>query len=70
MNIEEDKNDLSIDYLKNESIKSRFVKSLHWAKKTLFFHIDMKNIYLFIFEVISKRDQKFNEHIIVTMFFF
>ncbi len=29
----------------------------------------MKNIYLLIFEMISKRNQKFNENIIDTMFF-
>jgi hypothetical protein len=45
-----------IDHLKNESTKSRFVKSIHQAEKTIFFHIDMKNIYLLIFEMISDRD--------------
>jgi hypothetical protein len=71
MIIEEDENDLSIDHLKDESIEHRFVKSTDQIEKTLFLHIDMKNIYLLIFEMISNKDQKeFNENIIDTMFFF
>ncbi len=66
---EEDENDLSIDHLEDESIESRFVKSVDQAEKTSFFHIDMKNIYLLILEMILERDQKFNENIIDTMFF-
>jgi hypothetical protein len=69
MIIEEDENDLSIDHLKDESIELRFVKSADQAEKTLFLHIDMKNIYLLIFEMISKRNQRFNENTIDTMLF-
>jgi hypothetical protein len=58
MIIEEDKNDLSIDHLKDESIEFRFVKSIDQAEKTSFLHIDMKNIDLLIFEMISDKDQK------------
>jgi hypothetical protein len=54
-----------IDYLKNESIESRFVKSV---EKTFFFHIDMKNIYLLTFEMILNKNQRFNANIIDTMF--
>jgi hypothetical protein len=57
-----------IDHLKNESIESRFVKSIYQAEKTFFLHIDMKNIYLLTFEMISDRDQKFNANIIDMMF--
>jgi hypothetical protein len=70
MIIEEDENDLSIDHLKNESIESRFEESADQTnsiEKTSILHIDMKNIYLLIFEMISDRDQKFNENIIDTM---
>jgi hypothetical protein len=56
-----------IDHLKNESIESRFVKSIYQIEKTFFLHIDMKNIYLLIFEMISDRDQRFNANIIDTM---
>ncbi len=69
MIIEEDKNDLSIDHLKDESIEFRFEESTNQVEKTSFLHIDMKNIYLLTFEKISDRDQKFNENIIDTMFF-
>jgi flagellar motility protein MotE (MotC chaperone) len=55
-----------IDHLKDESIESRFVKSIYQAEKTFFLHIDMKNIYLLTFEMISNRDQKFNANIIDT----
>jgi FtsZ-binding cell division protein ZapB len=37
-------------------------------EKTSFLHIDIKNIYLLIFEMISDKDQRFNENIIDTMF--
>jgi hypothetical protein len=69
MIIEEDENDLSIDHLENESIEFRFVKSTDQAEKASLFHIDMKNIYLFILEMISERDQRFNENIIDKMLF-
>jgi hypothetical protein len=68
----EDENDLSIDHLKNESIELRFEESddqINSIEKASFLYIDMKNIYLLIFEMISKRDQKFNENNIDTMFF-
>jgi hypothetical protein len=64
----DDEIDQMIDHLKNESIESRFVKSIYQAEKTFFLHIDIKNIYLLIFEMISDRDQKFNANIIDTMF--
>ncbi len=60
--------DQMIDHLKDESIESRFVKSIYQVKKTFFLHTDMKNIYLLIFEMISDKDQKFNANIIDTMF--
>jgi hypothetical protein len=63
-----DETDQMIDHLKDESIESRFVKSVYQAEKTFFFHIHMKNIYLLIFEMISDKDQKFNVNIIDTMF--
>jgi hypothetical protein len=68
----DDVDDLSIDHLKDESIESRFEKSADQVdsiEKTSFLHIDMKKIYLLIFEMISDKDQKFNENIIDTMFF-
>jgi hypothetical protein len=68
--IKEDENDLSIDHLEDESIESRFVKSADQAEKASFLHIDMKNIYLLISQMISDRNQKkFNENTIDTMFF-
>jgi hypothetical protein len=72
MIIEEDENDLSIDHLKDESIELRFEKSADQTnsiEKTFFLHTDMKNIYLLTFEMISDRNQRFNENIIDTMFF-
>ncbi len=57
-----------IDHLKDKSIESRFVKSVYQVEKSFFLHIDMKNIYLLIFEMISNRNQKFNANIIDTMF--
>jgi hypothetical protein len=68
----EDENDLSIDHLKNESMKSRFEESIDQTdsiEKTSILHIDMKDIYHLIFEMISDKDQRFNENIIDTMFF-
>jgi hypothetical protein len=65
--IEEDEDDQMIDHLEDESIESRFMKSAYQAEKTLFLHIDMKNIYLLILEMISDKDQKFNANIIDTM---
>ncbi len=70
MIIEEDENDLSIDHLEDESIELRFEESVDQTnsiKKTSFLHIDMKNIYLLIFEMIWDKNQKFNENIIDTM---
>jgi hypothetical protein len=64
----DDEIDQMINHLKNESIESRFMKSVYQAEKTFFFHIDMKNIYLLILEMISDKDQKFNANIIDTMF--
>jgi hypothetical protein len=66
----DDETDQMIDHLEDESIESRFVKSAYQAEKTLFLHTDMKNIYLLIFEMISDRDQKFNENTIDTMSLF
>jgi hypothetical protein len=65
--IEEDEDDQMIDHLEDESIESRFVKSAYQAEKTFFLHIDMKNIYLLTFEMISNRDQRFNANTIDTM---
>jgi hypothetical protein len=68
-----DENNLSIDHLKNESIELWFEKltdQTNSIEKTSFLHIDMKNIYLLFFEIISEWDQKFNENIIDTMLFF
>jgi hypothetical protein len=62
-----DEIDQMINHLENESIEFRFVKSAYQVEKTFFLHIDMKNIYLLIFEMISNRDQKFNANIIDTM---
>jgi hypothetical protein len=64
-----DEIDQMIDHLKDESIEFRFVKSIYQVEKTSFFHIDMKNIYLLILEMISNKNQKFNANIIDTMFF-
>jgi hypothetical protein len=64
----DDEIDQMIDHLKDESIELRFVKSVYQIEKTFFLHIDMKNIYFLIFEMISNRDQKFNANIIDTMF--
>jgi thiamine kinase-like enzyme len=72
MIIEEDEDDFSIDHLKDELIELRFEESVNQTnsiEKTSFLHIDMKNIYLLILEMISNKDQKFNENIIDTMFF-
>jgi hypothetical protein len=72
MIIEEDEDDLSIDHLKDESIELRYEESADQTdsiEKTSILHIDMKNIYLLIFEMISDKDQKFNENTIDTMFF-
>jgi hypothetical protein len=65
----ENETDQMIDHLKDESIESRFEESANKVKKASFFHINMKNIYFLTFEMISDRDQKFNENIIDTMFF-
>jgi hypothetical protein len=65
-----DEIDQIIDHLKNESIEFQFVKSVYQIEKTFFLYIDMKNIYFLIFEMISNKNQKFNESIIDTMFFF
>jgi hypothetical protein len=62
--------DQMIDHLEDESIELRFEESTNQVKKASFLHIIMKNIYLFILEMISDRDQKeFNENIIDTMLF-
>ncbi len=68
-----DETDQTIDHLKDESIELRFEESADQTdsiEKTSFLHIDMKNIYLLIFEMISKRDHKFNENIIDMILFF
>jgi hypothetical protein len=68
----EDENDLSIDHLKDESIEIRFEESADQTnsiEKASFLHTDMKNIYLLILEMISDKDQRFNENIIDTMLF-
>jgi hypothetical protein len=68
--------DQMIHHLKVESIELRFetadqlVDQTNLIDKTSFLHTVMKNIYLLILEMISKRDQRFNENIINTMFFF
>jgi hypothetical protein len=69
MIIKEDENDLSIDHLEDESIEFRFEESADQAEKASFLHTDMKNIYLLIFEMISDKNQRFNENIIDTMLF-
>jgi FtsZ-binding cell division protein ZapB len=63
----DDETDQMIDHLEDESIEFRFVKSTYQAEKTFFLHTDMKNIYLLILEMISDRNQRFNENIIDTM---
>jgi hypothetical protein len=63
----DDETDQMIDHLEDKSIESRFMKSIYQVEKTFFLHIDMKNIYLLIFEMISDRDQKFNANTIDTM---
>jgi hypothetical protein len=65
----ENETDQMIDHLKDESIELRFEKLTNQAEKASFLHIDMKNTYLLIFEMISNRNQRFNENIIDTMFF-
>jgi hypothetical protein len=68
----EDENDLSINHLKNKLIESWFEESVDQTnsiEKTSFFHVDIKNIYLFTFKMISKRDQEFNENITDMIFF-
>jgi hypothetical protein len=65
----ENETDQMIDHLEDESIESRFEESANQAEKASFLHIVMKNIYLFIYEMISDRDQRFNENIIDTMLF-
>jgi hypothetical protein len=67
-----DETDQTIDYLEDESIQSQFEESANQTnsiEKALFFHIIMKNIYLLTLEMISNRDQKFNENTIDTMLF-
>ncbi len=57
----DDETDSTIDYLEDESIESRFEKSANQTdsiEKASFLHIVMKNIYLFIFEMTSDRDQR------------
>jgi hypothetical protein len=44
--IEEDKDDRSIDHLKDESIEFRFEESVDQAEKAFFLHIDMKKTHL------------------------
>jgi FtsZ-binding cell division protein ZapB len=63
----DDEADQMIDHLEDESIEFRFVKSAYQAEKTFFLHIDMKDIYLLILEMISDRDQRFNANTIDTM---
>jgi hypothetical protein len=71
-----DEIDQMIDHLEDESIESRFktadqlIDQTNLIDKTFFLHIDMKNIYFLIFEMISNRNQKFNANIIDTMLFF
>jgi hypothetical protein len=64
----DDETDQMINHLEDESIEFRFVKSAYQVEKTFFLHIDMKNIYLLILEMISDRNQRFNANIIDTMF--
>jgi hypothetical protein len=52
-----------IDHLKDESIESRFDETVDQLtdqtdsiEKTFFLHIDIKNIYLLIFEMISNKN--------------
>jgi hypothetical protein len=69
----DDETDQTINHLEDESIELRFEESANQTdsiEKASFLHIVMKNIYLFIFEMISDKDQKeFNENIIDTMLF-
>jgi hypothetical protein len=61
----ENETDQIIDHLKDESIESRFEESANQAEKASFLHIVMKDIYLFIFEMISDKNQrKFSENTI------
>jgi hypothetical protein len=65
----ENETDQMIDHLEDESIEFRFEESADKAEKASFLHTDMKNIYLLILEMISDRNQRFNENIIDTMLF-
>jgi hypothetical protein len=72
----DDESNQTIDHQENESIESRFEETADQAadqtnliEKASFLHTDMKNIYLLIFEMISDRNQRFNENIIDTMLF-
>jgi hypothetical protein len=68
MIIEEDEDDFSIDHLKDESIESRFEKSVNQTdsiEKASFIYIDMKKTHLFTLEIISEKE--FNANIIDTM---
>jgi hypothetical protein len=69
----DDETDQTIDHLEDESIELRFEESANQTdliEKASFLYIVMKNIYLFILEMISDRDQReFNENIIDTMLF-
>jgi hypothetical protein len=66
--IKEDEDNLSIDCLKVKAIESRFEELINQVEKALFLHTDTKKTHLLIFEMISNRDQKFNENIIDAMF--
>jgi hypothetical protein len=61
--------DQMINHLKDESIEFRFEESANQAEKASFLSIVMKITYLLILEMISERDQRFNENIIDTMLF-
>jgi hypothetical protein len=63
----EDENDLPIDHLEDESIEPRSVKSADQAEKAPILHIVMKDTYLLTPEMISDKDQRFNENTIDTM---
>jgi hypothetical protein len=66
----DDETDQTIDHLEDGSIELRFEESANQTdsiEKASFLHIVMKDIYLLISEMISDRNQGFNENIIDTM---
>jgi hypothetical protein len=56
--IEEDRDDLSIDHLEDESTEPRLKEEVDQIEKAPFLHIVMKEPHLLISEMISDKDQK------------